>query len=178
MKNQILLLLTGMMLGACTRGEHSADTMPTGGSQLLYSNRAVRLFSDSINKDTVQVTVNGESLLTGQVYLNVISNTGKNIYWDRFPVTELIGHDGPIDPGKDEEQVRSQLNHFFASSRFSRPGSPDANQLVIPDSARTAWKSIESDPKATIFLYPARTNSLTGIAYSQRLKKVIASTGQ
>lgn len=178
MTKHILIYLTAMTLGACSRGDQSAETTSTSNAALLYSNRAVRPFSDEMNKDTMQVTVNGESLLTGQVYLKVVSHTGKVMYWDRFPVTELIEHDGPIDPGKDEEQVRDQLNHFFASTHFAHPRTGDTDQLTVPDSARSTWAFIERDPKATVFSYRVRKNSLTGIAYSQQLKKVVASTGQ
>lgn len=178
MTNQILLLLTASFLVTCCRGEQPADTSPIRAGDPLYTDRAVRFFSDEKYRDTLSVTANGETLITGQVYLKLVQHTGKVIFRDSFPATDLISHDGPIDPEKDKTQIRTRLDSFFASTHFFRPANAFSQQVTLPDSIRAVWKAVEADPKATYFLYPARKNTLTGIAYSKSSRRVITSTGQ
>ncbi|QKZ15347.1 hypothetical protein [Spirosoma sp. KUDC1026] len=161
-------LAVGLM--ACNRAEKSADT-PTGAP--LYINTAVRPFSDAKLADTMTVSLNGESILTGQVYLQIRNHTGKDIYTATFPASNLVTHAGPVDPSQDEEVVTKQLRAFFRDEHFSSATAVPLTSSTLPDSLKTAWKAVQADSGAVCFSYPAGGTSENRIAYAKRLGKVI-----
>jgi hypothetical protein len=94
--------------------------------------------------------VNGESLLTGEAFMQIASFSGKIIYSTTFPVRALLNHQQQISPERDEKEVKKQIDEFFAPTHFSQEGSG-----IIS------------------YTFSSQQNSLTRIAYSPDLKKVV-----
>lgn len=159
---------------ACSRIDQRSEISEIGTLQPWYSNRAVRNFSDEIDKDTLQVTINGETLITGQVYLKITNHKGNVIFWDSFPVTGLIEHEGLIEPETDEKRIKAQLDNFFDLDRFVISSRLIYNRLNVPDSTKSAWEVIQADPKSVYFSYRSSQKGVSEIAYSKGLKKVLS----
>jgi hypothetical protein len=155
---------------ACNNSKKAADA-PTGAP--LYINTAVRPFSDAKLADTLTVSINGESILTGQVFLRIRNHTGKDIYTATFPASDLVTHEGTIEPTQDEEIVTKRMNTFFRDEHFSPAAAVSPTSPATPDSLKTAWKTIQTDSSAVSFAYPAGGTSENRIAYSKSLGKVI-----
>lgn len=178
MTKHIVLVLAGLIFVACSRGDRSAEANQIKTGLPLYANRVVQHFSDVSKNDTLHVTVNGESLLTGTVYLKITDSAGRVIYRDGFPSIELINHKGLIDPGKDEEHIRNRIDAFFDSTHFSDAGGAFSEQVTLPDSVKMAWEAAKSDSKTTFFSYRFNKDSSKRIVYSKSLGRVIAITYQ
>jgi hypothetical protein len=155
---------------ACNHTEKSADA-PTGAP--LYINTAVRPFSDAKLADTLTVSINGESILTGEVFLRIRNHTGKDIYTATFPASDLVTHEGAIEPTQDEEIVTKSMNTFFRGEHFSPAAAVSPELPATPDSLKTAWKTIQADSSVVSFAYPAGGTLENRIAYSKSLRKVI-----
>lgn len=169
---QALGMGLAICLMACDRSGKSGETnqSPTGAP--LYINTAVRPFSDAKLADTMTVSLNGESLLTGQVYLQIRNHTGKDIYTATFPANDLVAHEGPVNPNEDEEMVTKRLRAFFRDVNFTTASAIPPVSPTTPDSLKTAWKTVQADSGAVCFSYPAG-KSANRIAYSKSLGKVI-----
>ena len=97
---QLLVLVMSIVSATCSQmnKDTPTETTQTKAIKPLYASRVVRRFSDERQKDTLSVTVNGESILTGEVYLQIINYRGRLIYRDAFPASVLLNHTGLIRP--------------------------------------------------------------------------------
>ncbi len=116
----------------------------------LYGSSVVRPFSSLSRQDTFRVVVNGESLLTGEAYMQIVSYSGKIVYSTTFPVRALLNHHQQINPKRDEKEVKKQIDEFFAPKHF-----------------------IQEDSGVISYSYLSQQDSLTRIAYSPDLRKVV-----
>jgi hypothetical protein len=94
--------------------------------------------------------VNGESLLTGEADMQIVSYSGKIVYSTTFPVRALLNHQQQINPKRDEREVKKQIDEFFAPKHFT-----------------------QEDSGVISYSYLSQQDSLTRIAYSPDLKKVV-----
>ncbi|GAB3747154.1 hypothetical protein GCM10028817_04140 [Spirosoma pomorum] len=159
-------------LMACNRTKQSGEGSQAAGAP-LYINTAVRPFSDAKLADTMTVSLNGESILTGEVYLQIKNHTGKDIYSTMFPASNLVTHDGPVNPDQDEEMVTKRLRAFFRDEHFAPASAVALTSSSTPDSLKTAWKTVQADSGVVCFSYPASGTSENRIAYAKSLGKVI-----
>ena len=173
---QLLILVMSIVSATCSQMNKDAPTEMTQNKAIepLYANRVVRRFSDERQKDTLSVAVNGESILTGEVDLQITNHEGRLIYRDAFPANVLLNHTGLIRPEQDEKAVKKRIDDFFDTAHFTPPMVVNSGSLNTADSGKTAWKGIQVDPTTICFSYRAGRRGLSQIAYSKDLQKVIA----
>lgn len=173
---RLLAILLSMTLVACFQSstdESSEAATRTNGVKPLYANSATRHFSDEEQKDTFNAAVNGESIITGEVDLRITNHEGKSIFSTTFPASALLNHDGPINPEKDEMTIKNRIDHFFEKTHFVAPVAAKPDLSTVPNSGKAAWQTIETDPTAIYFSYQSSKGSISQIAYSKRLQKVV-----
>ncbi|QHV94041.1 hypothetical protein [Spirosoma endbachense] len=164
----------------CTQTNESNSPEITNANQIkpLYTNRVARFFSNQTWRDTLSVDVNGESIITGEVFLKITNYKGKLIYKTSFPTRELLNHEGLIIPDKDELEIKKRIDSFFAPTFFSQAVVVHNDSLSIPDSSITIWKTIQADPTAIYFSYSVNKNTINRIVYSKILQKIVAISGR
>lgn len=172
---RLLAILLSTTFVACSQGstDESSEATRTNGVKPLWASSATRHFSAENHKDTFDVTVNGESIITGEVDLRITNQEGRRIFSTTFPASALLNHDGPINPKQDEEAIKNRIDHFFEATHFVSPVAAKPDLSTMPNSAEAAWRTIEADPTAVCFSYQSSKGSVSQIAYSKKLQKVI-----
>jgi hypothetical protein len=171
----VFLMLAGLALTSCSHvEERQSEISKAAMIPPLYTNSVAHQLSDKPYSDTLQVTINGETILTGKVYLKITDHTGGTLFWDSFPATALIDHEGLINPENDEKHIRNQLNNFFDLDHFSTSSKLMTELSTLPDSTRRVWKAIQGDPKRVYFSYRSSKSGISEVAYSKDLKKVVS----
>lgn len=172
---RLLAILLSTTLVACSQGstDESSEARRTNGVKPLWASSATRHFSAENHKDTFDVTVNGESIITGEVYLQITNHEGRRIFSTTFPASALLNHDGPINPKQDEEAIKNRIDHFFEATHFDTPVAAKPDLSIVPDSTKAAWQTTQTDPAAIYFSYQSSKGSVNQIAYSKALRKVV-----
>lgn len=153
-----------------TNTDMASSTAETTAVEPLYATHVVRPFSDKARPDTLSVSINGESILTGRTSLRIVDSNGKLIYTSTFPTQALLDHEGLIKPKEDEQTIKTRIDNFFKPEHFTTP-------FQASDSIKMAWKGVRVDPDAICFSYPVSKDSLRLIAYSKSGQKVVQVTG-
>ena len=172
---RLLAILLSTILVACSQGstDESSEATWTNDVKPLWASSATRHFSDENQKDTFNVAVNGESIITGEVDLQITNYEGKRIFSTTFPANALLNHDGLISPKQDEKTIKNRIDVFFKAMHFVSPVAAKADLSTMPDSTKATWRTIEADSTAIYFSYPDGKGSVSQIAYSKKLQKVI-----
>lgn len=171
----VLTGIISLLSAACsqTTTETSQPATQTSATKPLYATSTVRFFSDERRQDTLRVTVNGESILTGEVHLQITDYEGKLLYSTMFPARVLINHEGLINPAQDEQAVKNRIDHFFDSHYFTTPVMASTDSSNTTDPAEMARKNSQTDLTTICFSYQGDQGVLNRIAYSKRLRKVV-----
>ncbi|QIP16717.1 hypothetical protein G8759_30775 [Spirosoma aureum] len=164
----------------CTQTSENNSPEITNANQIkpLYTNRVIRFFSNQTWQDTLSIDVNGESIITGEVFLNITNYKGEPIYKTVFPARKLLNHEGLIIPDRDELEIKKRIDNFFSPTFFNQVSIMNNDSLSIPDSSMAIWKTIQSDPTAIYFSYSVNNDTVNRIAYSKILQKTIAISGR
>jgi hypothetical protein len=145
----------------------------------LYTNTQTRTFSNPEKQDTFQVYLRGESILTAQVTLEIISPEGRQLYQDSFPATDLIGfaNDYNKTPQLQEEYIRKRVDEFFQSENFDRPAIAADDEFEEGYVPKDVWESIKTDKASVGFSYLRGEKNIRFVAYSRAVGKVVQYYG-
>ncbi|GAB3956082.1 hypothetical protein GCM10028805_44820 [Spirosoma harenae] len=169
----ITLLIPGLIACTQTTNEQPIATTNVITVKPLLTNEIIQPFSDNLNKDTLQVTITGETLLSGQVNFQIKNHQGKMIYWDTFPASNLINHTETINSESDKKIVQSHINNFFRADHFSNISQVNPDSFAVEKSIKAAWNELKSTPRSRCFSYQSGKNDITYVAYSKTQQKVI-----
>ena len=173
-KRMFAMLLSAAFVACSQNNTHRlSETTGTNSVKPLYANSVTRHFSNESQKDTLNVAVNGESLITGEVYLQIINPHGNSIFSTTFPASALLNHSGLINPKQDEKTIKNRIDDFFQETHFVRPVSVKLNLSTVADSTKKAWWVIQADPTTICFSYQNSRGNTSQIAYSKALRKVV-----
>lgn len=168
-----ILLIPILISCSQSSNDKSEDTTQTNGVKPLYARSVTRYFSDENKKDTLRVSINGESIITGEAHLQIVNHEGKPIFSTTFPANALLNHDGLIDPKRDKKVIKDRIDDFFQETHFVRPVAAEPDLSSMPDSTKAAWRTIKKDTTAVCFSYQSSKSGKSQIAYSRSLQKVV-----
>ena len=172
---RMLAILLSTTLASCSKvsTDGSSEATRTSSVKPLYANSVTRHFSNEEQKDTFNVAVNGESIITGEVDLRITNYEGKRIFSTIFPARALLDHDGLINPKKDEKIIKNRIDHFFETTQFDTPIAAKPDSSKNNDSTEAVRRMMALDPKSICFSYKSTKDSVSQIVYSKRLQKVV-----
>ena len=172
---QLVAILLSVTFVTCSQSstDRSSKAIGTTSVKPLYANSVTRHFSSKYQKDSMSVSVNGESIITGEVFLQITNHEGKRIFTATFPANALLSHDGLINPKRDEKIIKDGIDSFFRETRSVTPVAPKPDLAIMADSTKAAWKTIQTDPVAVCFSYQDSKGGISQIAYSKSLQKVV-----
>ena len=173
-KPMFAMLLSAAFVACSQNNTHRlSETTGTNSVKPLYANSVTRHFSNESQKDTLNVAVNGESLITGEVYLQITNPEGKSIFSTTFPASALLNHSGLINPKQDEKTIKNRIDDFFQETHFVTTVAAKPNLSTMTDSTKAAWQTVLTDPAAVCFSYQGSKGNTSQIAYSKALRKVV-----
>lgn len=186
-----LPLLAGLALLAACAGREHETTRPSaslpdaratyqpptgkgqrvGGATVLNTVEATHLFSSPTAPDRFVLQLRGPRILTGRLYLAVLSAGGDTLSRQVTPARVL--RDPQALTTRDQEiSVLKGMNNFFNANRFAQPAvAAGAHQPASLSSAE--WAALRADPQAVGFDYPAADGTLRRLAYVPRLGRVL-----
>ena len=171
-------------VGTSTKDPRATYTPPPAGSRtringktVLNTVRATHAFSDPNSNDNFVLQLRGERVLTGQVHLIVMNNTGDTIRHEVMPARALLAH---ADAGlarsasvRDQEiAILQGMNSFFTPTHFTQPAVPAGTAQPAEMDAKT-WTVLRDDPTAVGFDYTGADGAERRMAYSQKLGKAV-----
>jgi hypothetical protein len=137
------------------------------------------IFSDPTKDDTFELTVKGNSLLSGNIRFTITNPQGKLIYTDSMSTADLeasmvytLNTPAPT-PKQREDFVKKRLNEFFDKENFSTPAVAPNDSYNASFGEQTAWEAIKNDKNAVGFNYLVGKENGRRIAYSKLRKKVM-----
>lgn len=169
--NKLLLSFVSIVFLACSPTHTDTSSLADQATIVkpLYANRIIRSFSNDSRQDTLSVSVNGESILTGNINLKIVDYKGNLLYASTFPTQALLVHEGLIKPKEDEQAIKSRIDNFFKPEHFTTLSQAN-------DSVRMAWDSVQVDPTSVRFSFPVSKDSLRQVAYSKSGKRAVLIT--
>ena len=192
----LALLAAGftLQLTSCVSTEREASTStkdpratytptPSGsrarvnGKTVLNTVRAAHPFSNSSSSDNFVLQLRGERVLTGQVHLIVVDNTGDTSRHEVMPARALLAH-ADVEMAssasvRDKEiAILQSMNSFFAPAHFTQPAVPAGAEQPAELDTKT-WTTLREDPTAVGFDYTGADGAERRMAYSQKLGKAI-----
>jgi hypothetical protein len=177
------LLALGLVLctGICAPEVAPAAPHPATNSlrfapQVAVPNaQASRFFSDLKQPDKFQLQMVGSNVLTAKVHFTVVSATGKVLWSEWFPTTQLLGTYGP-EPANDDAKkafIIKRFNTFFAPKSFSaRAVKPTATFDADYNAPLAQWQEAKTK-KSPGFTYLLGEEAMSTLSYSPSLQKLV-----
>jgi len=144
---------------------------------LPYTNTIEHFFSTNTSKDTFKITLEGSSVLEGDVVFEIINNEGKTIFSEKFRSLDFIEYykEQTADTLEWEKYIIEKANSFFNESSFKTSAISIGAEFDETYSCcdKIEWEEIQSNQTSIGFEYNIGGGSTTRIAYSKKQKKAI-----
>ncbi|NML64201.1 hypothetical protein HHL22_03185 [Hymenobacter sp. RP-2-7] len=157
------------------RSLRTVYTPPSGkgqrvsGATVLNTVQAEHAFSGAA-PDKFQLQLRGPRVLSGRLYLTVLSAQGDTLHREVLPARVL--QDSTALTVRDREiSVLRGMNGFFNPGRFTAPAgaAPAARPATL---SPTAWNTLRTDPQAVAFAYPTAQGE-HHLVYSPKLGRAV-----
>jgi hypothetical protein len=159
--------------------------MPTPPSQrarltersILNTVRVSRNFTNSKQKDSFVLLLQGPKILNAQARFIIIDATGDTIRNEVMPATALLSDRDLENPSaatvRDKEiAILKAMNTFFSNDRFTQPAIP-RTAAQPEDVEPQVWAAIQGDSKAVGFDYIGTGGRERRIAYAKELQRAV-----
>ncbi|MGI4835055.1 MAG: hypothetical protein ACRYFK_16505 [Janthinobacterium lividum] len=158
------------------RSVRTQYTPPSGkgqrvsGATVLNTVQAEHAFSSVAAPDKFRLQLRGPRVLSGRLYLTVLSAQGDTLHHEVLPARVL--QDSTALTLRDQEiSVLRSMNNFFSPGHFSAAAGAAASDRPAALSP-TAWNALRADPQAVAFTYPA-AGGPHRLVYSPQLGRAV-----
>lgn len=151
------------------------DLKSGNNATVLLKNFTLHNFSSLDTKDSLILTVKGNSIEEAMMNFKIITNKGEVILDESYEAKYLLdyGFDERLGEYAKEDYIKKRVDEFFLQERFHRPAITQTEIFDEDYSEKNIWDDIRSDSTSVGFYYLIGEENGRNIAYSKRLKKVV-----
>lgn len=135
-------------------------------------------FSSKENKDHFKLTIYGDSIYTGTILFQIITNDKRVIYSDTFSCRDLMGdlYDTAYTLKQKEDTIKWRASTYFSEDKFTNSLIDDSDKVYFsPDDKELEdnYNEIKADKNAIGFTFTYGYEGVYSIAYSRKKKKAV-----